>query len=59
MPNFGLPELLVILPMAVFAALPIATFVFVLKTHQRLARVEQLLAQRPAPPSTELPLPQS
>jgi hypothetical protein len=53
MSNFGLPELLVILPMAVFAALPIATFVFVLKTHQRLARVEQLLAQRPAPPSTE------
>lgn len=53
MPNFGLPELMIILPMAVFAALPVATFVFVVKTHQRLARVEQLLAQHPAPPPAE------
>lgn len=53
MPNPGLPELLLIVPMAIFAALPIATFVFVLKTHQRLARVEELLAQRPALPGTE------
>lgn len=53
MPNIGLPELLLTISMAAFAALPIATFVYVLKTHQRLARIEALLAQRSTPSPME------